>query len=163
MNIINPLRYTSAQNFSVDLTLSGSKKVDAIFLGCGGFNYTQDVIEICEVTPNFWGKENKFEGRIANTKLPGNIKYDNLLLLRGSSDSDKFWNWFYSVENGMWSEQRLDASVIIYDPNKKELARFNLERAWPASYKISDLHSRSQDLHIENLEVAFESIKRVGV
>lgn len=81
--------------------------------------------------------------------------------MRGSSDSHTFWNWFNSVQNGMWSEQRLDASIVIYDASKIKLASFDLERAWPANYKISDLNSRSQDLHIENLEVAFESIRRV--
>ena len=162
MNTIDQIRYTSAQNFSVDLTLAGSKEpVDAIFLECRGFNCTQDVIEICEVTPQLWGKANKSRGRVVRTKLPGNVKYANLLLLRGSSNSYTFWNWFQSVQDGNWSKLRLDASVVIYDPCRERLAKFDLSRAWPASYKISDLNSRSEEFLIENLEVAFESIQRV--
>lgn len=136
----------------MDLTLVGSREPDAIFLECRGFNCTQDVIEICEVTS---------KDRVVRTKLPDNVKYDNLLLLRGSSYSLTFSDWFNSVQDGNWSKQRRDASVVIYDPSRKSLAQFDLQRAWPASYKISDLNSRSQDLHIESLEVAFESMKRV--
>ncbi|MDZ4877418.1 MAG: hypothetical protein CLLPBCKN_006853 [Chroococcidiopsis cubana SAG 39.79] len=162
MEILNPFQYTTAaQNFSVDLTFVGSQQpVDATFLACEGLNSTQDVIEICEVTPELWGAPRN-KGRVIRTKLPGNIKYSNFSLLRGSSKSYAFWNWIQLAQDGNWSECRLDASVIIYDPSRKRIAQFDLSRAWPANYEISNLNSRSQDLLVESLEVAFEGFRRV--
>jgi phage tail-like protein len=57
--------------------------------------------------------------------------------------------------------QRKDASLVIYNQASAEVARFNFFRAWPTSYKITDVNARSSELEIEELEVAFEEFVRV--
>ncbi len=149
----------TAHKFYLELSLDGSnEQVDAIFLECQGFQRTQEVIEICEVTPNKWGKASK--GQVVRTKLPGNVKSGNLTLRRGMTNSITFWKWFQSVQDGNWATQRKNASLTIYDQAGQPQAKFNLKAAWPASYKLADVNARSTDIEIEEIEVAFEGFER---
>lgn len=101
------------------------------------FKRTQDAIEICEVTPNKWGRADK--GLVVRTKIPGNVKSGNLVLRRGMTSSITLWNWFQAVQSGKWATQRKNAALTIYDQAGKEQARFELTGAWPASYKLADV------------------------
>ncbi len=61
----------------------------------------------------------------------------------------------------VWAKQRKLMALSIYSQANQEEARFELAGAWPASYKMADFNARSTDLHIEELEIAFEEFKRV--
>ncbi|RCJ41012.1 phage tail protein [Nostoc minutum NIES-26] len=154
----NPVFFT-ASNFYLDLKLDGSSDlVDAVFLECQGFDYSQDVIEFCEVTSSRWGKASK--GKVVRTKLPGNAKSGNLTLLRGMTSSAALWKWFELTEDGNWAKQRKNAILTIHEDGKPQ-ARFELTAAWPSRYKILDVKSNSQEIEIEEVEVAYEGFKRV--
>jgi phage tail-like protein len=156
----NPIFFTGS-NFYLDLKLDGSSdSVDAIFLECLGFNYSQDVIEFSEVTPGRWGKANK--GKFVRTKLPGDAKSGNLTLLRGMTSSMAVWNWFELTQEGNWAKQRKNALLTFYDDGKPQ-ARFEITAAWPTRFKFSDVKSDSKQLEIEEVEVAYEGFKRVKV
>jgi phage tail-like protein len=151
--------FLGASNFCLGLKLDGSSDVvDAIFLECLGFDYTQDLIEFSEVTSGRWGKASK--GKFVRTKLPGNTRTGNVTLRRGMSSSETLWNWFQLVEDGNWAKQRKNAFLIIYEDGMPQ-ARFELTAAWPMGYKISDVKSNSQEIEIEEVEVAYEGFKRV--
>lgn len=161
--------------FYLELKLDGSKdSVDAIFLDCKGFKSSQEVIEIAEVTPNKWGRyqrrgqsdqmdESKATsaGQIVRTKIPGNVKVNNITLRRGMSISRALWNWFEDVQRGNWDKQRRNGSLTIYNQKREAQARFEFERAWPTNYNITDLSASSNDYEIEELELACEAFKRV--
>ena len=156
----DPVFFT-ASNFYLDLKLDGSSNVvDAVFLECQGFNYSQDVIEFSEVTSGRWGKANK--GKFVQTKLPGHAKSGNLTLLRGMTSSMALWNWFELIQDGNWAKQRKNALLTIYEGGKPQ-ARFELTAAWPTRYKISDVKSNSQEIEVEEVEVAYEGFKRVKI
>lgn len=151
----------AAHRFYLGLELDGSyDSVDGIFLECRGFQRTQEVIEICEVTAQQWG-QGQSKGRVVRTKLPGNVKNGNLTLRRGMTFSVTFWKWFKQIQDGNWGKQRKDASLVIYDQTSVEIARFNLFRAWPTSYKITDVNARSGEIEVEEIEIAYEEFERV--
>jgi phage tail-like protein len=153
-----PVFLTTA-DFYLSLKLDDSiDAVDAIFMECKGFDYTQDTIEFCEVTGGRWGKASK--GKVLRTKLPGNTKTANLTLLRGMTSSMALWNWFKLVEDGNWFKKRKNAVLTIYEGGSPQ-ARFEFTAAWPTRYRISDLKSSGQDLEIEEVEIAFEGFKRI--
>jgi len=152
----------TAHRFYLGLEIAGSNDpVDAIFLECRGFQRTQEVIEVCEVTSQTWGAKGQSKGRVVRTKLPGNAKSGNLTLRRGMTFSAAFWKWFQQVQDGKWGEQRRDASLVIYSQGSDEVARFNFFRSWPTSYKITDVSARSTEIEVEELEVAFEDFERI--
>lgn len=145
--------------FYLELKLDGSKEpVDAYFMECKGFKRTQDVIEFCEVTPQKWAKASR--GNVVRTKVPGNVKSTNLVLKRGMTCSMTLWNWFKAVQEGKWKEQRKNGSLSIYDQQGTIQARFEFSGAWPTSYTLADVNSSSNELEIEELEVAFEEFTR---
>lgn len=158
----SPFEILTAHRFYLGLELDGSMdRVDGIFLECRGFQRTQEVIEVCEVTGQLWGAEGKSKGRVVRTKIPGNVKSGNLTLRRGMTFSTTFWKWFQQVQDGHWGKQRKDSSLVIYDQASIEVARFNLFRAWPTSYKITDVNARSSEIEVEELEIAYEEFQRV--
>ncbi|MGA9380858.1 MAG: phage tail protein [Phormidium sp.] len=150
--------------FYLELKLDGSNdSVDGYFMECSGFKATQEVMEICEVTPQKWGKEGKSRGRIVRTKIPGNITYTNMTLRRGLTVSMTFWNWLQAVQDANWAEQRRDGSLVIYNQAAEEQFRFEFKRAWPVSYTISDVDVAGGDFEIEEVEVTVEELKRLDI
>lgn len=153
----------TTSRFYLELKLDGSKdSVDGVFMACSGFQVTQEVIEICEVTPQLWGKEGKTKGRIVRTKIPGSSTYPNLTLQRGLTTSMTLWKWLQDVQNGNWSAQRRNGSVVIYNQAAQEEFRIEFERAWPINYKVSDLNVANGEHNIEELEITVEHLKRVA-
>jgi len=153
--------------FYLELQLDGSKDpVDAYFMECKGFKLTQEIIEVCEVTPQKWGKDGTASGRVVRTKVPGNVKTNNLILRRGLTCSTTIWNWFEAVQLGKWAEkdaqkrQRRDGSLTIYDQGGNVQARFIFFRAWPTNYTLTDFNSAGNDIEIEEMELAVEDFIR---
>jgi phage tail-like protein len=146
--------------FYVELSLNGSTEpVDAYFMECKGFKYTQSLIELAEVFPQPWGKATR--GRVIRTKMPGNEKVNNINLRRGLSASTTLWNWIQNVQLGRWATQSYDGSLVIYRPHGGEGARFNFFGAWPVSYTVADSVVSGSDLAFEELELAVERFERV--
>jgi len=151
----------TACRFYIELSLEGSSDpVDAIFMECSGFKRTQEIVEACEVTPQKWGTANASAGLVVRTKIPGNLKSNNLVLKRGLTCSSSLWQWFDDVQMGNWGELRRDGSVTIYDQASTPQARFQFARAWPTRYTIADLNASSNDFEIEEVELACEDFTR---
>lgn len=156
-----PHEILTAARFYIELSLNGSSDpVDAVFMECSGFKRTQEVIEACEVTPQKWGSANATAGLVVRTKVPGNVKSNNLVLKRGLTCSTSLWKWFDQVQMGNWANQRRDGSVTIYDQAATPQARFQFVRAWPTRYTISDINASSNDYEIEEIELACEEFFR---
>ncbi|VXD24504.1 phage tail protein [Planktothrix paucivesiculata] len=81
--------------------------------------------------------------------------------------SAQMYKWFQEClpvsegGNGNWSNNRKSGSVVVYDPNGKEILRWNLERAWPKKYSIADADVTGQDLAVETYELVAERINKV--
>ncbi len=149
-----------ASRFYLELSLdSSNQSVDGIFMDCKGFKCSQEVIEICEVTPNKWGKAEK--GMVMRTKIPGNVKTNNIVLGRGLISSLALWKWFEETQKGNWAQQRRDGSLQIYNQKSEPQAQFQFFNGWATSYSLSDLSASSNDYEIEELEIACEVFKRV--
>lgn len=150
--------------FYLELKLDGSKdSVDGYFMDCSGFKTAQEVIEVCEVTPQKWGKDGNSRGRVIRTKIPGNVTHTNLTLRRGLTVSMTLWNWLQAVQDGNWGEQRRDGSLVIYNQAAEEQFRFEFQGAWPVSYTISDVKATGGDLEVEEIEVTVEGLKRIDI
>lgn len=148
--------------FYLELKLEGSiDSVDGVFMDCSGFQQSQDVIEISEVTPQLWGKKGETKGRVVRTKLPGNVSCTNLTLRRGLTISMTMWNWLQQVQQGHWADQRRDGALVIYNQAAEEKFRFEFQGAWPLKYKISDLDVKSGEFNVEEIEIVVEHLNRV--
>lgn len=150
----------AASRFYVELKLAnGNETVDATFLDCQGLKRSQEAIEICEVTPDKWGKASS--GLVVRTKIPGNAKTENIVLRRGMTSSMTLWSWFADVEAGKWAEQCRAGSLVIYNQAGAEQVRFDFKNSYPVRYTAADLNAQSSEIEIEELEIAVETFTRV--
>jgi phage tail-like protein len=144
--------------FYIELKLDGSQEpVDAYFMECTGIQRSQEAIEVQEVIPRRGKKE---IGNVLNTKIPGNLKTNNITLRRGMTQSIAFSQWFESVERGNWAQQIRDGSITIYNQAAEAQAVFLFRGAWPVRYSISDLNANGTDVEIEEIELAVERFYR---
>ena len=95
-------------------------------------------------------------------KLPGLVKYGNIILKRGITDSLELYDWRKLVEDGKMDGARRSISVILMDEEGNEAARWNLYNAWPSKYDVSNLNAAGTEVAIEILEIVHERMERVS-
>ena len=93
-------------------------------------------------------------------KIPGLTKWTNICLKRGVTDSMDVWDWRRLVEEGKVGEARKNGSVIMYDQTNTEVARWNFENGWPAKISGPNLDSSTNEIAVEELEIAHEKLVR---
>jgi len=162
MNMQKEYEVITNSRFYLELKLDGSSDlIDGYFMECQGFKRSQEVIKIHEVTHQKWGIKNSSVGRVIETKVPGNFISENIKLKSGMTISSAFWDWFMSVEKGNWSKQCRDGDLTLYNQAGEIKARFRFLKAWPISYKISDVKADSSDFQVEEVDLAVEQFLRV--
>ena len=93
-------------------------------------------------------------------KIPGVCKWTNICLKRGVTDSMDVWTWRKQVEEGNVNEARKNGSIIMYDQTNTEVARWNFEMGWPSKISGPNLDASTNDIAIEELEIAHEKLVR---
>ncbi len=162
----------TSSRFYVELNFDGSSPIpDAYFKECKGVQYSQEVAELAEVTPQSWGVQNK-PGRFMRTKVPSTRRVTNLTLKRGlMTDANALWDWIYNIAEphadsrgrGGWAKYRVSSGkIVIYTQSGMEGAVFTFTNAWPIRYTMPDVNVGSSDLAIEELEISVEDFRRVA-
>jgi phage tail-like protein len=93
-------------------------------------------------------------------KLTGVVKYGNLSLKWGITDSMDLYNWHKDVMMG--TVERKNISVIVIDEEGNDQSRWNFIQAWPTKYDAPDLTAKGSDVSIETLEIVHEGMERVS-
>ncbi len=124
--------------------------VKGYFTECSGLGSEHEVVE------------HKVVGKTGDQimKIPGRLKWENITLKRGLTDSLDIWNWRKQVEDGKVEDARKNGSIIMMDQELKELARWNFERAWPTKVSGPALKTDSNEIGVEELVIAHERIWR---
>ncbi|WP_242955484.1 phage tail protein [Flavonifractor sp. An52] len=91
-------------------------------------------------------------------KTPGILKYSNVTLKRGTTDSPAFINWMTEVQNN--TINRKTVVITLVDDEGKDSASWQLKKAWPTKYNAPDFNSTSKEVAIESLELVCEGITR---
>lgn len=92
-------------------------------------------------------------------KQPGILKYGNVTLKRGTTDSQLFINWMKSVQEG--KVERKTVVITLMDDAMNEVASWQLEKAWPTKYTAPDVNATSNEVAIESLELVCEGVSRI--
>jgi phage tail-like protein len=139
----------SAFNFSIEITPNGASAplCAAAFSECDGLELTIDVKTIRE------GGNNG-----AQVKLAGPAGYGQLTLKRGMTAGFDLWRWF---ERTIREPQvRATGEVVIYAQDRQtRQATFALDRCLPVKLKAPPLNAREGVVAIEELQVAYESLR----
>lgn len=101
------------------------------------------------------------EGNMAGItpgKQPGILKYSNVTLKRGTTDSQVFVDWMKDIQNG--KATRKTVVITLMDDEMKDVASWQLEKAWPTKYTAPDFNATSNEVAIESLELVTEGVTR---
>ena len=124
----------------------------AWFTGCSGLSIEFDVTSYKEGN----GK------KVIERKRAGKSKYSEVTLKRGFTTNMVVHDWFKEVVAAEKPTPYKTASIVIYDRQQTEAARFNLEACWPSKMSISDLSSGSDDVIVEELTIQHEFLDWVN-
>ena len=93
-------------------------------------------------------------------KLPGLVKFANVSLKWGTTDSMDIYNWRKTIEEGKIKDNRKNVAVVVLDDEGNPAARWEFSQAWPTKYDAPDLNATGNEIAIENLEIAHEGMRR---
>ena len=136
-------------HFGVDV----QGKIAGFFTECSGLGSEHEIIEHKVITDN---------GQEVVMKIPGRMKWEDISLKCGITSSMDIWDWRQDVNNGNVDSARRDGSIVMYDQNLSEVARWNFERAWPSKVTGPQPKADSNEIGVEELNLTHEGIERVG-
>jgi len=135
-------------NFGVEI----GSIISGYFMECGGLGSENDVTELKVMGVN---------GVEVVRKIPGRLKWGDITLKRGITTNMDLWTWRKMVEDGDVAGARSDGSIIMYDQEGTEVARWNFEKAWPSKISGPSVKSDSNEIVVEELTLVHEYIERV--
>lgn len=103
-------------------------------------------------------RENKPGGIPVHKKLPGLAANGDLTLSRGKTSDNTLWAWHQMVRDGDIAGARKNGSVVLYDYERGEVARYNFTNGWPAKVSIGALQAGSNDVLLESCTIAHEGL-----
>ena len=118
------------------------------FSECSGFGSEVEVIEYRE------GGE-----PTSVRKLPGRVKYPNITLKWGVTDSRELYDWHRAVLQGQI--QRKGCSIILLDDSGQAKVRWNLINAWPSKWDGPAFNAKGSEVAIETLTITCEGVELV--
>ena len=118
----------------------------AHFRECTGLGSSVEVIE------------NPEGGKGQVSKIPGRIKYPNIVLKWGLTDSTDLYEWHRRALQG--TVDRKHGSIVQLDFQGGEKARWNFTDGWPTKWDGPSFNAGGSDLSVETLEIAHEGVER---
>ncbi len=103
-------------------------------------------------------RSNKLLGQPIMKKLPGAVKYDDIVLARGKVADQAFWTWIKQVQDGKISEARKSGSIVLFDYSHGEINRFNFDQGWPSRIEVGKLEAGSDSVLLETVTITHESL-----
>jgi phage tail-like protein len=136
--------------FNFALELQGS--ITGYFTECSGIGSEHEIVEHKVVTD---------QGQEVVQKIPGRLKWQDVTLKRGITSDMQIWDWRRTVEQGEVVAARKTCSVIMFDRNYKEVARWNFENAWPSKVSGPSVKADSNEFGVEEVTLVHEGMWRV--
>jgi phage tail-like protein len=104
-------------------------------------------------------RENTPAGAQVLKKLPGNQASGDITLRRGKSADRALWDWFKQIKDGDVAGARRNGSIILYDYEQGEVARYNFVNGWPSRLAITQLSAPGNDVVIEECVITHEGLE----
>lgn len=145
----------TATSENLVLTARFSLEVDSVSMGffreCSGLSTESEVVEHLVVNS---------KGQQIIQKVPGRAKWSDITLKKSMDGAKDLWNWRKQVLDGQYDKYRRNGSIVIYNSENTEVARWNFQNGWPSAWKGSDLSSSSDEVATEEVTIAHEGLER---
>ncbi|WP_168120988.1 phage tail protein [Paenibacillus sp. HB172176] len=133
------------RNFRFRVEVEGLEQ--AGFSEVSGFEATFDVIEYRE------GDE-----LITPRKLPGLVKYGNITLKWGTTESMELYEWLQECVEG--TIERKTITIIALDEEGSDVATWQVIESWPVKYSAPTFNGVGTEVALEFIEFAHEGLTR---
>ena len=90
-------------------------------------------------------------------KLPGRVRYGNVVLRRGLAGDLELWDWFRAVRDG--DVERRNVTITLLDEARTPVLQWRLRNAFPVKIESSDLNAKGNEVVIETLELTHEGLE----
>lgn len=100
-------------------------------------------------------------GNVVVHKVPGALKWSNIVLRRGVTDDKKLHEWRKKIEDGLVESNRKNGTITGYSPDGKPVHKYTFKNAWPCKFKGPDFDSTKNEIAIEEYELAHEGLLRI--
>ncbi|MEO6527543.1 MAG: phage tail protein [Gemmatimonadaceae bacterium] len=138
---------------SAFFTIDFGGSVKGAFRECTGLGSENEVVEY---------KASGDKGKFIMKKVPGRMKWNNITLKRGITDAMDMWDWRKQVEEGKVESARKNGSIVMYNQQNSEIARWNFVQAWPNKLTGPSANATNNEVGIEELEITHEGYTRVS-
>lgn len=125
---------------------------EGTFRECSGLGSESEVIE---------HKSAADGGLTVIHKIPGTLKFENIVLKRGVTDDMSIWEWRKKVEDGKIVNARRSGQIKMYNQDNDCVARWDFVNAWPVKISGPNLNAGGNDIAVEEVHIAHEGMKRV--
>lgn len=131
-------------SFELDGTTIG------FFTSCSGLSSEVDVIEQTQITEG---------GKKVTVKQPGPSRtYSEVVLKRGFTTDRALNDWYDKTVDAADKVERKTGSIVILSRDLVEIARFNMEGAFPSKLSVSDLNAGSGEAMVEELTIRHDEL-----
>jgi phage tail-like protein len=146
----SPGREDPLLGFNFALDVGGAIK--GYFTEVAGIGSESEVVEQKAVTE---------KGVEVVHRIPGRLKWGDITLKRGITSSMDLWDWRQKVEDGKVKDARKNGSIVMFDRELKEAARWNFVNAWPSKITGPAPKADSNEIGVEEMTIVHEHISRV--
>ncbi len=119
------------------------------FMECSGLTTDTDVIEYRDGNDPF----------LHMRKLPGHMKYTNIVLKGGYTDNTELWDWRKKIISGQID--RRSADIILLDEARNEVLRWRVREAWITKWESGPFNAKTNDVAVETVELVHEGLELV--
>lgn len=99
-------------------------------------------------------------GRQVTQKIAGHAATGEVTLKKSMDGNTYLTDWFKEVSDGKFDSYRRNGSIVMFDPQGGELARWNFVNGWPKSWSASDLDASADDVATEEVVITHEGLAR---
>jgi len=105
-------------------------------------------------------------GKIFRQATPTVVKFTNITVKVIATVDKDLYDWYKKCNEDMgvqrqWSQNRKTGSVVAYDQQNSEAARWNIENCYPVKYTGPTLTASGGDMATETIELVHEGVERV--
>jgi phage tail-like protein len=133
--------------FSLDI----GDKLAGFFQECSGIGSENEIIETKLTDAN---------GVDFIKKEPGRLKWNDVTLKRGITDSMDIWKWRKLVEEGKIDDARTNCTITMLNRSGAAVATWHFTNAWPTKVSGPELKTDSNDYGVEEVVLATEYMYR---
>lgn len=138
--------------FKFGLEIEG--KLTGFFTTVGGIGSESEVVEHKITNPD--------TGETIIQKIPGRLAWTEVTLKRGVTSSIDVWDWRQQIIDGNVEDARTNCSIVAYNQANEEIARWNLDNAWPSKVTGPEMDAGSTDYMVEEITIVHEGMSRVS-